>query len=85
MKKTLIIIISTTTGLMAGVWDWLKIIGDIIVLLFSNPGIDAQIAVHQVSLKHNVPKCEIWRHGGFGYEDQMPEECSNEFKLVEVD
>ena len=70
MKK-LLLIISTTSGLMAGVWDWIKIIGDIIGLIFANPGnIYEQVDI--VSDKHDVPRCEIWRHGGFGYDDEIP-------------
>ena len=83
MKKlpfSVVTIFATTTSLMAGLWDWIKIIGDVLLLLFS--GSDVNHAVHNASMKYNVPSCEIWQHGGFGHEDKMPKRCN---KLRYVD
>ena len=77
MKKIIFTVLVSTGGLMAGVWDWVKIIAELLGLIFANPGANIHSQLEVVAIKHDVAVCDIWNHGGFGYEDEMPDECRN--------
>lgn len=46
-----------------GVWDWVRIIAEILILIAR--GMSKDDAVASVSRRFNVPESEIWKHGGF--------------------
>jgi len=78
MKKILFAIgtiFLSTISLLAGAWDWIKIIVDILALIFS--GHSANASVEIMSEEYDISQCEIWRHGGFGHEDEMPIRCKD--------
>ena len=66
---------SASAGWVGTVAQWVKIIAEIVLALFSSPNLNVKAVVHQKSIEYGVSECEVWRHGGFGHADEMPVEC----------
>jgi len=92
MKKLLFVIgalllsaSSASAGWVGTVAQWAKIIAEIVLALISSP--DTHVGqysikvIHEKAIEYGVDECEIWRHGGFGHEDEMPEKCKKEPKI----
>ena len=55
---------------------WAKIIAEIIIaLLGSTNVVTTQDIIYEKSIEYGIDECEMWKHGGFGHEDEMPKKC----------
>ena len=73
----LLLSVSTASaGLTVTIGRWIKIIGEIVIALFSSTNASmTQDVIYEKSREYGIDECEIWKHGGFGHEDEMPKKC----------